>query len=58
MSVCFKHGVTVFPVFKLGKWYIATKQKNKEPKTYKKQLQQEEVNEAVAKTYLYLASKL
>lgn len=58
MSICFRNDTIVFPVIYGKEFRIQVQEGKKKPKEYKKLVTQGiETNEAMRKTYIYLAKK-
>lgn len=58
-SICFKKEIKVYPVKVGGTWRIEVKTDNNKPMRYKKALKQGlDTNNAMIKTYIYLAKKI
>lgn len=57
MSFCISNGIKVYPVDKKGKWYIES-EINGVVKFFKKEIRNDEIGDAMAKTYLYYYEKL
>lgn len=50
---CIKKGIKVYPIFKNGRWFIQY-DINGKLTTYDKNIQQEEINASISKTYIHL----
>jgi len=58
-SICFKKGIKVYPVKVGGTWRINVKEEGKSPIRYNKSVTEgKETNEAMTKTYIFLAKKI
>lgn len=57
IKICLRNGVKVYPIYKSGKWYIETMILDKK-KTFDKEVQNKDIDNAIKKTYVYMAKKL
>lgn len=60
MQKCFLNGIVIYPEYcdLSKKFKIHLKEKDKKPFVYGKEITQNEINEALEKTYIYNANKL
>lgn len=57
IRICFKNNVKVYPIYKFRKWFIEC-DINGKIKSFPKPLKSNEIDNAMKKTYIFLAEKL